>query len=123
MAKIIDMPRMHAGPFGRLALGDLGALRDWERIGDATRRSPPYRGRERLLLRNRSKQNVVIELESLGGRDGLLRPVRNADAPRSDGVPRLLLPRAQGSESAPRPGLRPAFGRSPAAEIAFDLVN
>lgn len=84
MALIIDLTRMLAGPFGTQILGDLGheiIKVEQERIGDATRRNPPYvEGVSAYFFAaNRNKKSIIINLKKPEGRDLLLDLVRQAD--------------------------------------------
>lgn len=84
MALIIDLTRMLAGPFGTQMLGDLGhdvIKVEQPRIGDATRRNPPYVNgvSAYFFSANRNKKAVIIDLKDPEGRELLLDLVRRAD--------------------------------------------
>lgn len=84
MAVILDLTRMLAGPFGAQVLGDLGhelIKVEQERIGDATRRNPPYVNgvSAYFFSANRNKKSIIINLKKPEGRDLFLDLVRQAD--------------------------------------------
>lgn len=84
MAVILDLTRMLAGPFGAQVLGDLGhelIKVEQERIGDATRRNPPYvKGVSAYFFSaNRNKKSIIINLKKPEGRELFLDLVRHAD--------------------------------------------
>lgn len=85
MATIIDLTRMLAGPFATQALGDLGhriIKVEEARVGDATRRHPPYRKdiSAYFFSANRNKESVILDLKHPEGRKVFLDLVRKADA-------------------------------------------
>lgn len=84
MALIIDLTRMLAGPFGTQMLGDLGhdvIKVEQPRIGDATRRNPPYVNgvSAYFFSANRNKKSIILDLKLPEGRALLLDLVRRAD--------------------------------------------
>lgn len=84
MALIVDLTRMLAGPFGTQMLGDLGhdvIKIEQPRIGDATRRNPPYVNgvSAYFFSANRNKKSVILDLKVPEGRELLLDLVRQAD--------------------------------------------
>ncbi|MFO1188604.1 MAG: CoA transferase [Alphaproteobacteria bacterium] len=85
MATIIDLTRMLAGPFATQALGDLGhriIKVEEARVGDATRRHPPFHKNisAYFFSANRNKESVILDLKHPDGRKVFLDLVRKADA-------------------------------------------
>lgn len=85
MARIIDLTRMLAGPFGTMILGDLGfeIIKVEERkIGDYTRHTPPYQNglSAYFFAANRNKKSIIVDLKRPEGRNVILDLVRTADA-------------------------------------------
>jgi crotonobetainyl-CoA:carnitine CoA-transferase CaiB-like acyl-CoA transferase len=82
--RILDFTRMFAGPLGTQTLADLGAdiiKIEEPRIGDPTRRNPPYTGTESLynLSLNRGKRSVAVNLKEAAGKKVVRLLVRTAD--------------------------------------------
>ena len=85
MAIIIDLTRMLAGPFATQVLGDLGhriIKVEEARVGDATRRHPPYKKNisAYFFSANRNKESVILDLKQADGRKVFLDLVSKADA-------------------------------------------
>src|SRR4051794_21605065 len=87
--RVLDLSRLLPGPFCSLLLADLGAdvvkVEDTG-MGDYVRWSPPFyegadptAGGAFFLALNRGKRSVRVNLKQPGGRDVLLRLVRDAD--------------------------------------------
>ncbi|HEX9067204.1 MAG TPA: CaiB/BaiF CoA-transferase family protein, partial [Ktedonobacterales bacterium] len=82
--RILDLSRLLPGGYATLMLADLGAdvLKVEEpSVGDYARSLPPYfhgTGAAFFAL-NRNKRSAAIDLKHAGGRDALLRLVRQAD--------------------------------------------
>ena len=90
--RVLDLTRLLPGGFCSLLLADLGAevlkVEDTG-MGDYIRWAPPYYGddaqqalgtRSALYLSlNRNKRSIRLDLKSDGGREALLRLVRDAD--------------------------------------------
>lgn len=81
---VVDFTRMFAGPLGTQTLADLGAeivKIEEPRIGDPTRRNPPYRGSESLynVSLNRGKRSLALNLKEAAGLRAARRIVRTAD--------------------------------------------
>ena len=84
MARIIDLTRMLAGPFATQILGDLGSeiiKVEAERVGDYTRRTPPYyKGYSAYYFSaNRNKKSIIVDLKHPDGRQVILDLVKEAD--------------------------------------------
>src|SRR2546423_7908610 len=82
--RVIDRPRVLAGPFCTQSLGDLGAeiLKiEPPGLGDETRHFPPFVAGEShyFLGINRNKKSLVIDLQQPAGADILRRLVEGAD--------------------------------------------
>ena len=87
--KVLDLTRLLPGGFCSLLLADFGAdvikVEDTG-LGDYIRWAPPfYEGAEttarsaRFLSLNRGKRSIRVDLKSAGGKEALLRLVRDAD--------------------------------------------
>ena len=90
--RVIDLTRLLPGGFASQLLADFGAdvvkVEDTG-IGDYVRWAPPYYGDDSqqalgtrsavYLALNRNKRSIRLDLKSEGGRDALLRLVRDAD--------------------------------------------
>jgi CoA:oxalate CoA-transferase len=81
---VVDLTQHLAGPFASQILGDLGArvVKIEPPGGDSTRHIGPHfiDGDSAYYLSvNRNKESVCIDLKAPGGRDALLRLVREAD--------------------------------------------
>ena len=82
--RVADFTRMFAGPLGTQTLADLGAdiiKVEEPRVGDPTRRNPPYQETESLynLSLNRGKRSLAVNLKEEAGLELARRIVRTAD--------------------------------------------
>lgn len=81
--RVLDLSTMLAGPYGATLLGDLGAdvVRIESHYGDESRHLGPKRGTERgpYLSLNRSKRDMVLDLQQPGGREVFARVASTAD--------------------------------------------
>ena len=81
--RVLDLSTMLAGPYGATLLGDLGAdvVRIESHYGDESRHLGPKRGTERgpYLSLNRSKRDMVLDLQQEAGRAAFARVARTAD--------------------------------------------
>lgn len=81
--RVLDLSTMLAGPYGATLLGDLGAdvIRIESHYGDDSRHLGPRRGTERgpYLSLNRSKRDMVLDLQQPGGQQVFARIAKTAD--------------------------------------------
>ncbi len=82
--KVIELSHIMAGPVCGLMLADMGAdvIKVEKATGDDTRRSvPPEINGESAayMMMNRNKRGIVLDLKSEGGKEILLRLVKDAD--------------------------------------------
>ncbi|MDY6934753.1 MAG: CoA transferase [Spirochaetota bacterium] len=98
--RIIDMSQAHAGPFGTMLLGDLGAeiIKLESPIGDMLRMGDPkvtilnyY-----ILSLNRNKKSLVLDLGSKHGKQAFYDLVKKSDVVYSNF--RADVPKRQGSD-------------------------
>ena len=81
--RVLDLSQAHAGPFGTMLLGDLGAeiiklespVGDLLRVGDPTVNILNYY----ILSLNRNKKSIVLDLESKKGKKAFYDLVKNSD--------------------------------------------
>jgi len=98
--RIIDLTSVAFGPYATQILGDNGAdvIKVESPAGDITRDIQPARNRGMgsfYLNSNRNKRSIVLDLKKPGGRDALLRLIKDADvlvhSVRQDAMNRLGL--------------------------------
>lgn len=82
--KVLELAHIMAGPVAGMMLADMGAdvIKVEKATGDDTRRMvPPTIGGESaaFLMMNRNKRGIVLNLKTEGGREALLRLVRESD--------------------------------------------
>ncbi len=82
--RVIELSHIMAGPCCGLMLADMGAdvIKVEKETGDDTRRSvpPDINGESAAyMMMNRNKRGIVLNLKSDGGKDALLRLVKDAD--------------------------------------------
>ena len=82
--RVLELSHIMAGPVAGMMLADMGAdvIKIEKASGDDTRRMVPPRiagESAAYLMMNRNKRGIVLDLKSSGGRDALLRLVRDAD--------------------------------------------
>lgn len=82
--RVLDLSQVHAGPFGSMILGDLGAeiIKIEPPEGDPTRRTTKYyiNGISAFFIAsNRSKKSIVINLKTLKGLDIFYELVKISD--------------------------------------------
>jgi crotonobetainyl-CoA:carnitine CoA-transferase CaiB-like acyl-CoA transferase len=81
--RVLDLSTMLAGPYGATILGDMGAdvVRIESHYGDESRHLGPKRGTERgpYLSLNRSKRDIVLDLQQAEARDVFAKIAKTAD--------------------------------------------
>ncbi len=82
--KVLELAHIMAGPVAGMMLADMGAdvIKVEKENGDDTRRMvPPAIAGESaaFMMMNRNKRGIVLNLKSEGGREALIRLVREAD--------------------------------------------
>ncbi len=82
--RVLELAHIMAGPVAGMMLADMGAdvIKVEKKDGDDTRRMvpPTIEGESAaFLMMNRNKRGIVLNLKSEGGREALIRLVRNAD--------------------------------------------
>ena len=81
--RVLDLSTMLAGPYGATLLGDLGAdvIKVESHYGDESRHLGPKRGSERgpYLSLNRSKRDIVLDLQNPESQEVFSRRLRTTD--------------------------------------------
>ena len=109
--KVVEFSTYVAGPSAAMVMADWGAevIKVESRAGDPTRHtiasSPHLEGNPVFEFENRGKRGVVIDITKPGGRDALVRMLKDADAFITNLRPRALK-RARLAQLAPAENFR-----------------